>query len=190
MKTALVLGILIGVSQAWAQKLDLSSLDKLDARAKDRTNINMNGDTLGLAGSVLQDGKGGESAKKLLKEMQVMQVRSFEFDKKGSYDLKDLEPIRKQLTGNPGWSKFLDVKEDDETTEMWFFRSENAGGMVIMAAEATELTVVNIVGPKDLSSLNKLATLAGANIHTGFPAPEEKKKPAPAKRDEEEENEN
>ena len=87
-------------------------------------------------------------------------VRSFEFGEKGAYSRSDLDPVRKQLTGT-GWSRAISVKEDDEDVEIYFYKSGNSGALAIVSAEPKEFTVVNIIGPSDLSSLGKLSGLAG-----------------------------
>jgi hypothetical protein len=92
-------------------------------------------------------------------------VKSFEFEKEGAYSKNDLDPIREQLR-SPGWSKIVNVqsKQDSETVEIYTMSDTNKMiGLVILTAEPTELTVVNIVGPINLDKLSKLGG------HLGIP---------------------
>ena len=86
-------------------------------------------------------------------------MKSFEFDAPGAYTESDIETIRKQVSG-PGWSRVVSVREKQELTEIYFWRERDTnGGMVVISAEADELTVVNIVGRVDLASLGALGPM-------------------------------
>lgn len=167
----------------FAQQVDLSSLDKLASKAKESRVITLDPDKLSLAGSLLDD----RQAKNLVNGLKGIAVRSFEFAEKGMYSSNDLEAIRKQLTG-PGWSKVIAVKEENEDVEVWFFKSAMAGGLTVISGEPRELTVVNITGPADLSSLGKLANLSGLSslgLLGGGGKPEATTPKAGTKKDEE-----
>ena len=140
----------------FGQQLDLSSLDKLATKAKASSVITLDPDKLALASSLVDD----KDSKKLMNGIKGISVRSFEFADKGAYSRSDLDPIRKQLTG-VGWSRVISVKEDEEDVEIYLYKSGTSGAVAIVAAEPKELTVVNINGPADLSSLGKLSGLAG-----------------------------
>ena len=118
--------------------------------------ISLDPDKLALASSLVDD----KDSKKLMNGIKGISVRSFEFAEKGAFSRGDLDPIRKQLTG-AGWSRAISVKENDEDVEIYFYKSGTSGGLAIVSAEPKELTVVNIIGPADLSSLGKLSGLAG-----------------------------
>ena len=82
-----------------------------------------------------------------------------EFAAPNAYAESDLESIRKQVSGG-GWSRVVSVREKRELTEIYFWRERDAnGGMVVISAEARELTVVNIVGRVDLASLGALGPM-------------------------------
>ena len=46
-------------------------------------------------------------------------MRHYEFDKAGAWSDKDLEPLRKQVSEGSGWSRILNVKEKNESTEVF-----------------------------------------------------------------------
>jgi len=155
------------LSTAWGQKLDLSSLDKLSGRAKESSTVNLDGDKLQTALGFLTQASANKKAGKdkemglassLVSGLKGVYVRTFEFDKPGSFTQTDLESLRRQLRG-PGWSKVIEVKERDESSEIYFFKSGEGAGMAVIAAEKSELSVVNLVGPVDLSALGKIGDI-------------------------------
>jgi len=121
-----------------------ANFEKLAAKAAEATDINLDGALLHMA------------AKALLAGIKSIQVKSFEFKNEGEYSQADLDAMRSQLRA-PGWSKALSVIEKRESTEI-FIKQENnrAAGIVILAAEPKELTVVYISGSVDLSQLSEL----------------------------------
>ncbi|MBD0325647.1 MAG: DUF4252 domain-containing protein, partial [Pyrinomonadaceae bacterium] len=92
-------------------------------------------------------------------------VKSYEFDKPDEYSPTDLAAINSQLKG-PGWSRMVGIRSarQKETLEVYtMLVGDKIGGVAVIAAEPTQLTVVNIVGPIDLE---KLSALEG---HFGIP---------------------
>lgn len=152
------------------------SVERLATKATETVDVSLDGALLHLAGRFLSDKKPDEAqAKQVLSGLKGVYVRNFEFDKEGEYTWEDLEAIRSQLRG-PGWSKIVGVtsKRDKEHTEVWLKTEEgHAGGIVVVAAEPKELTVVYINGTIDME---KLAELGGK---FGIPKIDvQKKKPA------------
>ncbi len=116
---------------AGAGRISLESLDRLAPRAVKflkKTDKS-------------EDGKG------------LVYVREFEFKQAGAYGKSDLDAVRAQVSG-PGWSQLMKVEDkkrgDEELVEIYVYgktdRRNFYGGMVVIAAEPRELTVVNIVG--------------------------------------------
>ena len=162
MKCVLLMGL--AAVAVWSQQLDLSSLDRLESRSKERSIVDLDPEKLRMASGLLP-----EDASAKLAGMKAIQVRSYQFEKPGQISPADLDGVRSQLKG-PKWSRLVDVKEKDEATEIWFF-SENGqmGGMAILSVESEELTVVNIVGALDLKSLGKIAGSLGIpDIQSSF----------------------
>ena len=70
----------------------------------------------------------------------------------------DVEAIRSQLT-SPRWTKIVQSvdKRHNEHDEIYLLKiGERVGGMVILVAEARELTVVNIVGDVPMDKIAAL----------------------------------
>jgi hypothetical protein len=153
------------VARLAAQQFQFN-LDQLAAKASETVDLALNGSTLQFAAKFL-DSKNPDEAKvkKLIAGLEGIYIKTFEFKKAGDWTAADLEAIRKQLR-TPEWSKIVSVKSalDSETAEIYIRnQDQKVTGVAILAAEAKELTVVNIAGPIDLESL---ADLGG---HLGIP---------------------
>jgi hypothetical protein len=145
---------LIFTSALPAQKLDLK-LDHLIPLAKEHTVIDMDGAQIRAALAAA-----GESAKGKLKAqaegIEVLQVRTFEFDKEGAYQPKDIEDIRRQMDAK-GWSKIVSVREKKESVDIYLSLKEGAmNGVAVLAVEPRELTVVHITGRLNAAELKAM----------------------------------
>jgi hypothetical protein len=152
-KTVLIL--LAGAMGSFAQQgFDFKSLDKLGANATESANITLEGNTLKLATAFLGD----KDAKDVASKLKGIYIRNFEFAKAGQYKESDLAPLRAYLKA-PAWMKIVDVKEADETSEIWLRSLANGelGGLVIISAELKELSVVFIEGTLRMSDIEKLS---------------------------------
>jgi hypothetical protein len=145
-------------------RLQINNLDRLSSKASEVVDVTLDGPLLKLAAKFLSDSKDPEerAARDLVDKLKGIYVKSFEFDKKGEYNSEDVEAIRAQLKV-PGWSRIVGVtsRRDGENTEVYIMTDGDAGnilGLAIISAEPAELTVVNIVGPIDLT---RLASLEG-----------------------------
>jgi len=158
-----------------AQQIDLKSLDQFAAKAKSKTEINMDESMVKSASDFLNQGKKDEAAvKQSVKDLKGFFLRSYEFDKNGPFKfrLEDLKPILDQIKG-PNWTSFLRNQEDDEQTEILFHRTNGQiDGLLLVAAEPGEITVINAVGItrlEDLSALGEFGKLAGQSQNKSAP---------------------
>jgi hypothetical protein len=162
--------LIVGPVSAFAQaaRLQLDHLDRLGSQAAESVNVSIDPAMLKLAGAFLKaEGEDG-AVKDLLAGVTGIYVRSFEFDRDSAYTPDDVSAIRKQLTA-PKWERLVNVdsKRDRELVEVYSWREGNqSGGLVVLVVEPMELTVVNIVGPIDLT---KLAALQGSFGIPRFP---------------------
>ena len=169
--------LLLSIS-ASAQELKMPvDLDKLAAKASETTEVTLNQHTLQLAAKYMHD-EGDAEARELVRKLKGIYVRSFQFDSAGQYSQADVESVRAQLKP-PVWEKIVGVrsKRDGENTEIYFKADNNnqIGGLVIIAADPRELTIVHIDGPIDPDDLDKL----GGDF--GVPKVEMPAKTTPAK---------
>ena len=137
------------------QTFDFKTLDKLGAKAKESTNITLEGDTLKLAANFLE--ADNASLKPVVDNLKGVYVRSYEFDKEGQYADADLEPLRAYIN-TLQWTKIVDVKEDKETSEIYVkpLPNNRLGGLAIIDAEPKEVNVIYITGDLSTSDLAKL----------------------------------
>ena len=135
------------------------NLDRLAAKASETTEVTLNGRMLQLAAKYMNDEDDAE-ARDLVKKLKGIYVRSFQFDSAGVYSDADIEAVRSQLK-SPLWEKVVNVrsKRQGENAEI-YFKGDNADridGLVIIAADPKELTIVHIDGPLDPSQIEKLS---------------------------------
>ena len=154
--------VLAAPGAALAQRLQLDALDRLADRAAESVNIDLDPALLRLGLAFLKADGDEKELKAMLSAIKGIYVRAFEFAT--DVDISnELNGIRKQLM-TPGWARLVgvDSKRDGEIVEIYSWQQGDAsGGLAIIAAERNEVTVVNIVGPFDIT---KLAALRGLGI--------------------------
>jgi len=158
----LIVAALLVPREALAQgaRLQLDQLNKLADKATETVDVSADTAMLKQAAGFLA-GKGSDTEKmqQLLGGITGIYVKSFEFNAPNMYAESDVEAIRKQVSGS-GWSRVVSVREQGKLAEIYFWRErETTGGLVVISAEANELTVVNIVGRVDLASLGALGPM-------------------------------
>ena len=143
-----------------AQTLKIpESFDKLAAKAKDVVDIRLDANMLRM-GFKPHAGKESHTAVDVKNEGKIKGgfIRSYEFEKEGEYSPADVDAVRSQLRES-GWSCIINVRnnKNGETTQICTHSTDGAGdGLVILAAEPKELTVINLVGTGDLAELGSL----------------------------------
>jgi hypothetical protein len=147
-------------AQAQDVKLQLSSLDKLEARASESVDVTLDGALLQLATRFLNAKKPGEAAiKDLVLGLKGVYVKIFEFEKEGEYSMADVESVRTQLRA-PAWNRMAGIKskKEGENLEVYMMMTgAQVGGITVIATEPKQLTVVNIIGSIDLEKLVRLS---------------------------------
>jgi len=116
------------------------------------TDVTLDGSLLEFAVKIIEKAEEGDEdvaqLKSIVKNLKGIYIKSFEFDEASQYSKADVEAIRSQLT-SPRWTKIVQSidKRHNEHDEIYLLKvGERVGGVVILVAEAKELTVVNIVG--------------------------------------------
>ncbi len=138
----------------WSQEIKLpASLDRLSEKAEKSVDVTLDGAMLRLATRFLSDKDADQAkAKKLMAGLEGVYVRNFEFAEEGGYDKADVEAIRAQLPA-PAWSRIVGVKSKrgGEDVDVYLKNAADGqlGGIVVIAAQARELTVVNVMGKID-----------------------------------------
>jgi len=157
-------------------KLQLSNLDKLSAKAARVTDVTLDGSLLQFAVNMIQkidaDDKEVAQLQTIIKNLKGIYIKSFEFDDASQYSKADVDAIRSQLT-SPRWSKIVQSMEKrrNEYDEIYVLKNgDRIGGVVILVAEARELTVVNLVGDVPMDKIASLEQhLAPGEKHSDKP---------------------
>ena len=159
MKHIIVTILLLLPVAAFAQngRVTIDIPPSLAAKASESVDVNLDGMMLRLASRFLSD-EDDAGIRDVVRKLDGIYVRSYEFDSDGEYDRSIADNIRRQL--GPEWKRIVTVRSRmRENTEIYVLqRGESIGAMVVITAEPRELTIVNIVGPIDL---DKLASLEG-----------------------------
>ena len=163
MRTAFVLlaFILVPVTASAARAQDVKippNIERLAARAVETVNVTVDGALLQLAGKFLSSSDPDQAAvKSLLGGLKGIYVRSFKFENEGEYSESDVESMRSQLRGQE-WSRIVNVtkKGGDNVDVVYKMDQGKIAGLVVIAAQPREFTIVNIVGPIDLDQLSSL----------------------------------
>jgi hypothetical protein len=143
-------------------RLQLANLDKLSEKAARVTDVTLDGSLLQFAVNLIEkvdaEDKDVEQLKSIIKNLKGIYVKSFEFDEASQYSKGDVDAIRSQLT-SPRWSKIVQSieKRRNEYNEIYVLKNgDRVAGVVILVAEARELTVVNLVGEVPMDKVASL----------------------------------
>ena len=152
--------VLVALLPVAAQEFKIpANLDRLADKATEVVDVTLDSSMLQLASRFLSDKNPDEArVKRLVVGLKGVYVKSFEFEKTGEYDEADVAALRAQLKG-PAWSRIVGVRSKKSGDNADVFIGSDGGqvtGLVVIAAEPKELTVVSIVGsikPEDLRDL-------------------------------------
>ncbi|HEX2121757.1 MAG TPA: DUF4252 domain-containing protein, partial [Thermoanaerobaculia bacterium] len=129
---------------------------ELEERADEVVDVTLDAAMIRLAAKFLGDDE--REVRDMVRGLEGIYVRSYSFDKEGSYDRKLIDRVKSQL--GPTWKPLVTVRSrtKENVNIMADMRGESIRGLVIISAEPREFTVVNIVGPIDI---DRLADLEG-----------------------------
>jgi len=175
----LILAIVMA-GAAGAQDINLLQFDTLKSKASDSVEVNLSEPMLRMAIGFLADNDPKQvEVKKLVGGLKGIYVRSFKFDKDGQYSAAEIEALRAQLKG-AGWQSMVDVhsKKTGGDNAGVYMRTDGKQmtGLVVLALEPRELTVVNFAGSIDPAQIQALSgTLGIPNFSVGYEKAAEKK---------------
>jgi hypothetical protein len=154
-KFVLILAVtFIIAAPASAQRLNMD-FPGLSEKAAEVVDVTLDAEMLRVAAKFFSNRNSDERAlREMVQGLEGIYVKSYEFDKAGEYDRPAIvNRMRSQL--GPQWKKIVNVRSrDKENVEVFLdMRGEAVRGLFVIAAEARELTLVNIVGPIDLDKL-------------------------------------
>ncbi|MCA1592524.1 MAG: DUF4252 domain-containing protein, partial [Acidobacteria bacterium] len=143
-----------------AGRVQIDSLNRLASKAAESANVNLSEQLLKIVPPILsKDDPEEKNIGEMIAGLRGIYVRHYEFDAEGAYAESDIAPIHAQLSG-AGWSRIVEVhsrREGVKNVEVYLATTgSRVDGLVVIAAEPKQLTVVNIVGSVDLEKLRKL----------------------------------
>jgi hypothetical protein len=142
--------------QAQSVKLDLR-FDDLEARAEETVDVNLDGPMLRLASKFLSsDDPEEKNVQSIVSGLTGIYVRSYTFAQEGAYSRADVERVRGQLGRE--WQRIVTVRsKKEENVDIYMVPNGNTTrGIVIIAAEPREFTIVQLIGSIDLDRLSSL----------------------------------
>lgn len=144
---------------AMAQKINLDFLPReLADKAEEVVDVTLDANMIRLAASFFRKGdRDTRAIKELLQPLEGIYVRSYDFGTSGQYDTALVDRLKSQLGAS--WKPLVTVrsKKKENVNIYADMRGERVVGLVIIAAEPKELTIVNIVGPIDIERLGELS---------------------------------
>jgi len=148
--------------------------EKFAQGAKSTTEVNLDKNMLAMANK--SGDKGNKPGTDLMKKMDFVIVREYQYEKPGQYNLAEIEKFRKRLD-NSGWSHMVKERSATESTDVCI-KTDNGGEfseLVVIEAEPTELTFVHLKGHMSLDELIKAGGKYGV-------APDDSKKASALKK--------
>ncbi|HEU4889364.1 MAG TPA: DUF4252 domain-containing protein [Thermoanaerobaculia bacterium] len=143
---------------ASAQRINLD-FPGLAEKAEEVVDVTLDATMLRLAAKFLSGHNSDERAvRDMINGLEGIYVRSYEFAKAGEYDPALIDRVKSQLGST--WKPLVTVrsKTKENVNIMADLRGDKIIGLVIIAAEPREFTIVNIQGPIDI---DRLADLSG-----------------------------
>jgi polynucleotide 5'-kinase involved in rRNA processing len=146
------------VASAQNPRIQTAQLDALAAKASQTVDVNIDESLMQIAKNFLSNKDTDEvKVKELVNGLKGIYVKSLEFDTEGQFSDSDLEGIRVQLR-NSAWNRIVNVSSKKEgSVEVYLMHTGGLiSGLALLAVDAKEVTVVNIIGPVDLEKLSEL----------------------------------
>lgn len=138
----------------------LAGADRFAEGASNVTEVNLDKSMLAMAAKFI--GKDDGEGQALMKKMDFVYVRSYEYAKPGGYRLGDVDQFRGRLD-EAQWSHAVKERSATEATDVWI-KADSEGRMselLVIAAEPTELTFVHLKGRMSMEELTKAGASYG-----------------------------
>jgi hypothetical protein len=156
---ALVFLGLSALAEARGARLELPALDSLRSQATECVDVSLGSLPLRIASWFMDSDDPDEAnVKAVIRGLDGLYVRHFEFESDNVYSKKDLDAVRAQLAGG-GWSQIALVKnrDKDEDSEVYVdIDHDKILGLTIISTRPRELTIVNAVGSLDMNQVGQL----------------------------------
>ena len=157
-KRLVMVGIMLFVAPAAMAQSFVDTVDfgELEAIADETVDVTLDRGMLRIAAKFLT-GEGEEAEiGKLIEGLEGIYVKHFSFDEDWAYDTKITDRIRNLVPA--GFEKLIRVRSRNEENVDILVRpiGDDIDGLIIIAAEPDEFTVVHLVGRIDIAQLSEL----------------------------------
>lgn len=134
--------------------------EKFSQGAKSSTEVNLDSRMLGMAAKF--GGDDLKDANDLVKKLQFVIVRSYEYEKPGQYNMADLAEFQRRLEAD-GWSHIVKERSVAENTDVCVKLDADGqfSELVVIAAQPLELTFVHLKGHMSLNELTRAGAKYG-----------------------------
>lgn len=139
--------------------------DKFSHGAKSSTEVNLDSKMLAMAAKFAgsdSDDRSDKADANLVKKLEFVIVRSYEYEKPGQYSMADVEEFQRRLESG-GWSHIVKTRGAAESTDVCV-KTDDSGAfseLVVISAEPTELTFVHLKGHMSMDELTKAGAKYG-----------------------------
>ena len=162
-KFILPLLFVLAVITAHAQdaRLKFEKLNKLETKAQDVVEVNIDGKMLDLAKRALVKVNDADAKKvgQAISGLKGIYVRVYNFEKENEYDTGDVDEIRAQLN-SPGWERIANVrsKKNNQKIDVFtMFTGDTMSGVAVVISDTKSVALVNVIGPIDIDTLVQLS---------------------------------
>jgi hypothetical protein len=146
------------VAAAASPEIRIPDYRHLRAKASETVEVSVGGFLLGIARALARKEAENDPDLRLLEDIKSVNVRSFKFEEDEAYSKADVDAVRRQLD-SPQWNAIAQIhkREPREDVDVYICVEDGkACGITVIAAQARELTFVNIVGSIDIDRLAEL----------------------------------
>lgn len=153
--------LMVVTANAQDARLRFENLSKLEDKAMEVVEINIDGKLLDLAKRVLMKMKDQDAQKvgQAIAGLKGIYVRVYNFEKDNEYNIADVDEIRAQLQ-SPGWEKLANArsKKNNQKIDIYtMFTGDTMSGVAVVVSENKSIAVVNVIGPIDIDLLAELS---------------------------------
>lgn len=136
---------------ATAQTMDFSALA---AKAKSKTEVSLDGAVLDAARKAMPQGE-------KLAGVRAMRVHAYEYAKEGDYPMAAVDAIVKQVESDGSWKRIVNAREEKERVDIFLkMAAGKVEGLVLVAAEAKEVAVIQAEGSVELAAMKEVVASA------------------------------
>jgi hypothetical protein len=156
----MLVGLMVNSVNAQDARLRFDKLNKLENKATDVVEVNIDGKLLEMAKRAMVKVNDADAKKvgAAISGLKAIYVRVYNFEKENDYNIADVDEIRSQLQ-TPGWEKLANVrsKKNNQKIDVFtMFTGDLMSGVAVVISDSKSVALVNVIGPIDIDTLVEL----------------------------------